>query len=204
MSLASRLLLWFPALHLAAALVAAAWFVVAPGWLAALALPAAVYGLPLVAWRVHQRAAPLREGVSRLVSGPYSPWWGSHQLQWWFIAAPALEEALRAVPGLFSLWLRAWGADVGAGVYWAPGLMLADRPLLTVGDRAVFGHGVQISAHIIKPTDEGRDLLCVVRRVRIGERAFLGAACRLGPGVVVGPGVLVAAGSDHLGRAAPR
>jgi hypothetical protein len=204
MSLASRLLLWFPALHLAATLLAIAWFVAAPGWATALAAPAAVYGLPLAVWRVHQRLAPLREGVSRLVSGPYSPWWGSHQLQWWFIAVPALEEALRAVPGLFSLWLRAWGAQVGAGVYWAPGLVLADRPLLEVGDRVVLGHGVQISAHIIKPTDEGRDLLCVVRRVRVGDGAFLGAACRLGPGVVVGAGVLVAAGSDHLGRAVPR
>jgi hypothetical protein len=203
MTWASRGMAWFPALVLAAAAGAFAAFVAAPSVVTALGVPLALYGLPLAAWRAHQRWAPLREGVSRLRGSAYDPWWGGHQIQWIYLAFPALEAALRAVPGLFSWWLRAWGSTVGHGVYWTPGLTIADRSLLVVGDGAIFGHNVAISAHVVQPTDGG-DLLRVVRAVRVGAGAFVGAGAVLGPGAVVADGVTVPAGSAWVGGRAVR
>jgi acetyltransferase-like isoleucine patch superfamily enzyme len=68
-----------------------------------------------------------------------------------------------------------------------------------VGDYVVFGQGVQISAHVVKPSQDG-DLLCVVRPVHIGAGAFIGAGAVLGPGAVVDAGAMVAANSLVLGR----
>jgi acetyltransferase-like isoleucine patch superfamily enzyme len=194
----SRAMAWFPALVIAAALLGLAAFVASPGVGTALLAPAALYGLPLAAWRLHQRAWPLREGAGLLRGAAYDAWWGGHQIQWVYLAFPSLEAALRAAPGLYSAWLRAWGSAIGRDVYWTPGLTIADRSLLVVGDGAIFGHGVAISAHVVKPTDGG-DLLRVVRGVRVGAGAFIGAGAVLGPGAVVEDGAVVPAGAAVLG-----
>lgn len=195
----SRALALFPAVVLGCAALALLWLVSSPGPAPGLALVASLYGLPLAAFHLHQRFHPVQPGVSRLDRPVYDPWWGSHQIQWVYLAFPALEAALRAVPGLFSLWLRAWGSEVGARVYWTPRLEIADRSLLVVGDGVLFGQGARLTAHVIKPTRDG-GLLCVVRPVRIGDGAFIGAEAVLGPGTTVAPGALVPAGSAHLGR----
>jgi hypothetical protein len=151
-----------------------------------------IYLVPLAAYRMHERAHPLVEGRSHIAGGPYSPWWGGHQIQLVFIAFPVLETALRLVPGLFSLWLRAWGSKVGARVYWTPALRLGDRALLDVGDDVIFGYDVGISSHLVKKTR--KNVLLFVKRVTLGSGAFIGAGAIIGPGAVVEEGAILDAG----------
>jgi acetyltransferase-like isoleucine patch superfamily enzyme len=106
-----------------------------------------------------------------------------------------------AVPGLYAAWLRAWGSTVGAHVHFSPGMVVFDRSLLRIGDRVTFGFGVRVSAHVVKPTAGGADLLLVVRRVVIGDGAFIGAGAALGPGATIQPGALVAPGEVVFGGA---
>jgi acetyltransferase-like isoleucine patch superfamily enzyme len=109
-----------------------------------------------------------------------------------------LESALRAVPGLYSAWLRAWGARIGVGVYWTPTITVADRSLLQIDDHVVIGERFAASSHIIKPTHDGTDLLLVVRSVRVGAGAFVGAGVVMGPGASVPAGAFVPSGTAIL------
>ncbi len=139
-----------------------------------------LYAVPVAAYRVHEWLWPLAEGPSRIDAPGYSPWWGGHQCQVMYSAFPALEAALRLVPGLYSAWLRLWGGRVGRGVYWTPLVEITDRALIEVGDGVVFGHRVACYAHLVKPRSDG--LVLYVRRIRIGDGVLLGAGSRLGPG----------------------
>jgi hypothetical protein len=154
------------------------------GW--AIAAVGLLYALPLCAYRLHLLFFPIPTGISRLKGQDYSPWWGSHQFQVIYIAFPMLETVLRLVPGLFSLWLRLWGAQVGRGVYWTPGLEIADRGLLEIGDRVVFGHRVGLYSHIIKPRNH--DLVLYVKPIHIGSDVFLGAGTHIAPGAMIESG----------------
>jgi acetyltransferase-like isoleucine patch superfamily enzyme len=193
-TLGSRLLAWFPALQLALILATLIALAAAPGAGTLLAVAFAVYGLPLAVFRLLDRLIPLAEGASRLDARRYSAWWGGHQLQALYLAVPALEAVLRLVPGLFSLWLRAWGSTVGRAVYWTPGLEIADRSLLRIGDRVVFGHRVGLYAHLVAP--KHGHLVLYVKRITIGGDVFVGAGTRMGPGVRIDDGVAVPVLSD--------
>jgi acetyltransferase-like isoleucine patch superfamily enzyme len=70
--------------------------------------------------------------------------------------------------------------------------------LLEIGEGALFGHGVAITAHVVVPTDGG-ELLAIVRPVRVGAGAFVGAGVVLGPGAVVAAAEVVPAGSARAG-----
>lgn len=188
----------FPALVVLLALASAWWLISSPGGVPCITLLAVVYALPLVAYRVHQRWFPLREGASLIVNRGYSPWFGCHQLQLIYVALPVLETLLRLVPGLFSLWLRAWGSRVGRRVYWTPHVEVLDRGLLDIGDAVIFGHRTGLSSHVIRPTRD--NLLLFVKRVRIDDGAFIGAGSYLGPGVVVESRAMVPAGSHVMPR----
>jgi acetyltransferase-like isoleucine patch superfamily enzyme len=102
--------------------------------------------------------------------------------------------ALRLVPSLFSLWLRLWGAKVGRGVYWTSKLEIGDRSLLDIGDGVIFGHGVGIYSHAIKPKKD--NLMLYVKKVTIGDRAFISGGCRLGPGVEIKAGAYLPVTTD--------
>jgi len=194
MTLLSLLLSYFPTLGLILGGGTLLYLCAHPGLLGTGLLLFCFYGLPLLVYRMHQYFHPVQEGVTYLRGNAYSPWWGSHQIQAIYIAIPALEAVLRLVPGLFSLWLRLWGAKVGRQVYWTPGLEIADRGLLEIGDRVIVGHGVGIYCHIIKPRRD--DLMLYVRKVRIGNDVFLGAGSRLAAGVTIADGAYVPAISD--------
>lgn len=194
MTWASRLIGLFPALILSAALSFLLLFLARPGLWPLAGLLFALYAAPLLAFRIHSWALPLREGPSELIGGQYSRWWGGHMIQWVYIGLPFLELPLRAVPGLYSAWLRLWGAKIGRGVYWTPLIEITDRNLLEVGDFVVFGHQVGLYAHAIKPRGQG--LMLYVRRIRIGSGVFIGAGSRLGPGVRVADGAFVPVTSD--------
>ncbi|MGL5131432.1 MAG: acyl transferase, partial [Planktothrix sp.] len=151
MTLLSQILLLFPAIVLLFIGGSLIYFAHSPGIFSALTILFSLYGLPVFIYRLHQWIYPIKEGISYLQGKEYSPWWGSHQIQVIYIAIPALEAVLRLIPGVFSGWLRLWGAKIGQNVYWTPGLEIADRGLLEIGDRVVIGHRVGIYSHIIKP-----------------------------------------------------
>jgi hypothetical protein len=187
MTLRARLFGLFPALWLAALLACALLLATVPGLPSLLVFIFVTYLLPVACFRVHDAVWPLAEGRSRIDAPGYSPWWGGHQFQVMYSAFPALEGALRLVPGLYSAWLRLWGSRVGRGVYWTPMVEITDRSLLDIGDGVVFGHRVACFGHLVKRRRDG--LTLYVRRIRIGAGVLLGAGARLGPGARIEDGV---------------
>jgi hypothetical protein len=185
----STILSFFPALVILMTAAAFLWICFYPGILSIMALLISLYVFPLVVYRIHEYFYPLKEGISYLGGKNYSPWWGSHQIQVIYIAFPALETLLRLIPGAFSLWLRLWGSKVGKNVYWTPQLEISDRSLIEIGDNVVFGNGVGIYSHIIKPKKQ--DLLLYVKKVKIGNNVFLGAWNHIAPGVSITDGTYV-------------
>ena len=193
MTLRSRILSLFPFVHALFTLSGVVWVIRAlaaghwtqAGCALATAL-AALYLLPVAAYRIHEQLFPLREGVTSLQGNAYSPWWGGHLIQNLFITFPQIESALHLVPGLFSLWLRLWGSRIGRGVTWTPRVEVLDRALVEVGDFAVFGHLSAVCSHVV--TSRGGTIKLYVRKVRIGAGALVGAEARLGPGTRVAPG----------------
>jgi len=183
MTFLSVILSFFPAIIISLAVLSFLWVCFSPGIFSILTLLFSLYGLPLLVYRIHELFYPIKEGISYLGTKEYSPWWGSHQIQVIYIAFPALETLLRLIPGAFSIWLRLWGAKVGKSVYWTPQLEISDRGLIEIGDRVIFGHGVGIYSHIIKPRKN--DLMLYVKKVKIGTNVFLGAWNHVGPGVAV-------------------
>ena len=194
MTVISTILLFFPSIVLMSAGASLGYFAYSPGVLSVFAILFSLYGLPVLIYRSHQWIYPVQEGVSYLRSKEYSPWWGSHQIQVIYITIPALEAVLRLIPGAFSIWLRLWGARIGRNVYWTPGLEIADRGFLEIGDRVVIGHRVGIYPHVIKPRKQ--ELMLYVKKVKIGNDVFLGAGSRLAPGVVIQDGTYVPVETD--------
>jgi hypothetical protein len=186
MTVLSTILSFFPTLIILMAGASWLWVCWSPGIFSVLALFFSLYGFPVLAYRIHQYFFPVKEGVSYLLGKDYSSWWGSHQFQTIYIAFPALEVLLRLIPGLFSFWLRLWGAKVGKSVYWTPALEISDRGFVEIGDRVVFGHRIGIYSHVIKPKKQ--DLMLYVKKVKIGSNVFLGAGSYLAPGSIVEDG----------------
>ncbi len=190
MTILSTILLFFPTLILILTGAAIFYLAYSPSVFSIMAVFVSIYGLPVLVYRLHQWVYPVQEGISYLRGNSYSPWWGSHQIQVIYIAIPVLEAILRLIPGAFSLWLRLWGAKVGRDVYWTPGLEIADRGLIEIGDRVIMGHRVTISSHIIKPRKQ--NLMLYVKKVKIGNDVFVGAGSTLSPGVVIGDSTFLA------------
>ncbi len=157
-----------------------------PGLLSLLLPLFTLYLYPVLSYRLLNLFLPLQEGNANLLERRYNPWWGSHQFQLLYFACPFLEGLLRLVPGLYSAWLRLWGAKVGKGIYWTPNVEIADRPLLEIGDHVILGHKVHLIAHVIIPY-KGR-LSLYVKKIQIQDQAFIGAGSTLGPGVQVEAG----------------
>ncbi|MDZ7993746.1 MAG: acyltransferase [Nostoc sp. EfeVER01] len=186
MTVISKILSFFPTFILLLTGAAIIYLAYSPNIFSILAVFLSIYGLPVLVYRLHECVYPVREGISYLLGEEYSPWWGTHQIQVIYIAIPVLEAVLRLIPGVFSCWLRLWGAKVGRDVYWTTRLEIADRSLLEIGDRVVIGHGVGIYCHIIKPRKQ--NLMLYVKKVKIGSNVFVGAGSNLAPGVVVADG----------------
>lgn len=202
MTVRARLLGLFPAAWMAAVGACIVFIVLERTATGVAALLAVVYLLPVACFRAHNALWPLAEGFSRLDTPDYSPWWGGHQCQVMYNAFPALEAALRLVPGAYSAWLRLWGSRVGRRVYWTPRVDITDRSLLEIGDDVVFGHLVACYAHLVKRQPDG--LVLYVQRIHIGHGVLLGAASRLGPGVRIDDGATLDIRTDVLpGRRIP-
>ena len=141
------------------------------------------YLLPLLAFKILNWVRPLNEGRSILTKQNYSPWVASYRVQHLYILFPILESVLHALPGLYSIWLRAWGSKIGKNVIWAGTTTITDRSMLVIGEDVFVGNLVYLSPHVVNPTRE--HLLLYLKKIRIGSNVFVGAGSRLGPGAVV-------------------
>ncbi|MGD1804826.1 acyltransferase [Dapis sp. BLCC M126] len=183
MTLLSILLSWFPTALIFLAIGSLISICIHPNFTNILCLIFTLYGIPLIIYRIHNIFYPIEPGVTYLLGKKYSPWWGSHQIQIIYIAFPILEIILRFIPGLFSIWLRLWGAKIGRNIYWTPKLEIADRGLIEIGNNVVFGYGVQLYSHVIKPKND--NLMLYTKKITIGNNVFIGAGSRFGPGVKI-------------------
>jgi hypothetical protein len=118
---------------------------------------AALYLLPPLMARLILFPGTFPQGRFAIGSRPFFRWWSLFQLQIIFCRLPALEEILRLVPGLYSFWLRLWGARIGRLTYWSPGTTITDRSFLAIGNDVVFGAGVRLNAHVLAKNQDGRD-----------------------------------------------
>lgn len=148
---------------------------------------AMLYLVPPLVCRVAMAASSKPEGSFCLSSREFLAWWFQAQWQMIFNRFRFLEELLRMLPGVYSLWLRLWGARIGKFVYWSPGVAILDRAYLSVGDRVVFGAGVRINPHILTP-DAGGAMTLIVAPVSVGAGSLIGGYSLLSPGVRVGEG----------------
>ena len=195
MTFLGKIIALFPGMHMLLVLASLVHFVMSPGVVSFCLIPSAIYIVPLAVFHLHNKIYPLEEGTFSIVKG-YSPWFGTHMIQQNFISFKFAEEILRTIPGLFPLWLRAWGSRVGSNVYIAPHFEIADRSLMDIDDHAIFGYGVKVSSHVISPSREHGGLKVYVRVVKVEKGGFVGAAARIAPGVHVKKGALVKATTD--------
>lgn len=124
---------------------------------------------------------PLATGQIPVPSRDFFRWWATWQLQGVFNRLPWIEEALRMAPGLYSFWLRLWGAKVGRLTLWSPGVRVYDRPLLRIGNDVVVGLDVRISGHF-GGLDEAGAACMTLGAVSIEDGCTIGAGAFLGPG----------------------
>jgi hypothetical protein len=179
-----RLFSYFPLLMTLATLTALGVFAAWPsGWTVILVL-FVVYFAPPIVLRIVLRWAKLKQGVSAIDGRKFSPWLACHHIQAFYDALPYLESLLRVFPGFYSMWLRLWGSRVGYGVEWPVRMDVFDRNLMEIGNRVVFSRDVELYAHVRQKL-EGAGSRVLVRTVRIGGYAFIGAGARIGPGASV-------------------
>jgi hypothetical protein len=148
---------------------------------------AALYMAPPLLARATRIVVPISEGRIAVGTKPFFAWWLMFQLQIVFCRFPALEEMLRLVPGVYSLWLRLWGARVGRLTFWSPGTLITDRSFLTIGDDVVFGAGVRLNSHVLEKNDQG-SLELILATLNVGNRAMVGGYSLLTAGTQISDG----------------
>lgn len=134
---------------------------------------ACLYLLPPLAARALLSLRPLATGLLPVEGPDFRTWWILSQLQMVFCRVPLLEELLRLVPGLYSMWLRMWGSKIGSFVFWGAGTTVLDRTLLEIGDRVATGAGVRLNPHVLQRSEEGSFVLALAP-VRIGSDSLVG------------------------------
>ena len=176
---------FIPLLHVATVVFLVFFFPV--NWLVrALLGTAALYLLPPASAFVVRKLWTISEGKIAFGSKGFFTWWALLQSQMIFCRLPALEELLRLVPGVYSGWLRLWGARIGRLTFWSPGTTILDRPYLQVGDDVIFGAGVRVNPHVFAKNSAGRYEL-LLGTVRVGERASVGGYSLLSAGAEIAP-----------------
>lgn len=123
----------------------------------------------------------------------FKVWWFQFQMQVVLNRFPFLDELLRLVPGLYSLWLGLWGSRVSPLAYWGPGVRVLDRGLVEVGRGAVLGAESALAGHAGTIAADGRHVVDIAPAV-VEAEAILGARSGLGPGARVLAGAMLPAG----------
>ena len=107
-----------------------------------------IYIIPPLITRIALLICPLKETEYDLFSKEYYVWWLTFCSQIIYLRLPFLEEILRLIPGLYSMWLRIfWGAKIGRFTFWAPGTKILDRPFLNIGNNVIFAADVRLNPH---------------------------------------------------------
>lgn len=145
-----------------------------------------VYLFPPLIARAVLLFLKIPEGRIAVGSRAFFAWWAVFQLQVLFCRFPAFEEALRAIPGLYSQWLRLWGSRIGRFTYWSPGTMITDRSFLLIGDDVVLGAGVRLNAHVLAEDKDGHMQL-LLATVKVGDRVMVGGYSLLTSGTEIAP-----------------
>ncbi len=114
-------------------------------------------------------------------------WWALANLQMLFCRLPFLEELLRLIPGVYSLWLRLWGARIGRLTYWGAGLQILDRSFLRIGDDVVFGAAVRLNPHVLHRNEQG-EMELLLAPIVIEDRAIVGGYSLLTAGTEIAAG----------------
>lgn len=173
----------WPILHCAATalILALPWAAASTRLLAALI---SLYATPPLLARILILRRRPREGVIPAGSRTFFLWWALFNLQVLFCRFGFLEECLRLVPGLYSMWLRLWGANIGRLTYWAAGVQILDRTFIHIGDDVVFGAGVRINPHVLVQNDKG-SLDLILATVTVGDRAMVGGYSLLAAGTEI-------------------
>lgn len=185
MSLMAKIITFFPALFYLFCVMSIKVMVVNSFWTGLSMLLFTLYLLPVLSFRVHNVIFPLRAGKTDLASKEYSPWYGSYCFQRIYNDMLFLESILRSFPGVYSSWLRLWGAKIGKGIMWTPNIQILDRSMIELGDRVFFGNEVYLCSHAVTKMD-GQEVLGVYP-IKIGEQSFVGAQSKIGPGAEVLP-----------------
>ena len=169
----------WPLVHLAGAIL----LVTLPYWSAAWRMIAAaawvILAPPLLCRGVI--GPGLTTGVAKVPSQTFFRWWITWQLQMLFNRLPWIEEAMRLVPGLYSFWLRLWGARIGRLTLWSPGVRIYDRPFLNIGDDVVLGIDARLAGHFSRLDAHGKIMLAL-GPVTLGDHTTLGGGAMLAPG----------------------
>ena len=148
---------------------------------------------------------PLTARLVLLVMGPpagdalpprsrrFKVWWFLTQLQMVFNRLRFLEELLRLVPGLYSLWLNLWGSRVSLFVFWVSGVLITDRYLLNIGPGVIVSADAALAGHL-STYDAHGNYVTSIARITIEKGAIIGARAGIGPGCVIGAFEVVPAG----------
>jgi hypothetical protein len=138
-----------------------------------------LYLFPLICTRIALLIHPLRSTHIKLFSADYYVWWFTFCTQVIYLRFPALEEALRCVPSLYSFWLRLWGSKIGKLVYWSAGTVVLERQFINIGDHVCFGAGSRLNAHV-QTEDE-----LLLAPVTVEENVIVGGYSLLTTGTVL-------------------
>ena len=123
----------------------------------------------------------------------YKVWWFTYQWQVVFNRLPWLEEILRLVPGLYSLWIFLWGGRVSPLVFWAPGSFVVDRPLVIVEAGATIGTDAGLAGHAGMIASDGTYRIDIAAS-RVGGGAMMGTRSGLSAGAELAPNQMLPAG----------
>lgn len=139
-----------------------------------------IYIIPPLITRIGLLFCPLNKTEYELFSKEYYIWWLTFCSQIIYLRFPLLEEILRVIPGLYSIWLRVfWGAKIGRFTYWAPGTRILDRPFLNIGNNVIFAADVRLNPHA-----QLHEKL-ILAPITIGDNVIVGAYSLLVSGTVL-------------------
>ena len=139
-----------------------------------------IYIVPPLITRIALLICPLKKTEYELFTKEYYVWWITFCTQIIYLRFPFLEEIIRVIPGLYSMWLRIlWGAKIGRFTYWAPGTKILDRPFINIGNNVIFAADTRINAHV------QTDKKLLIAPVIIEDNVVVGAYSLLTCGTVL-------------------
>ena len=169
-------------------LLAALWWVPGLSWTERSAcFVMLLYGMPPLLGRCLLLFMTKPTGTVPVGSRTFFLWWALFQFQMLFSRFPFLEELLRTIPGLYSFWLRLWGARIGGTTFWSPGTVVTDRSFLDIGNNVIFGAGVRLNPHVLDKDEDGGFRLWL-ETIKVGDGTMVGGYSLLTAGTQIAAG----------------